>query len=366
MKMHMLKKLVTTQLLSQPGNKIVEKVGVRLRREESPTHVGPLLVAVLIFGVVILSTISITLGGLLQSIHFAVNTATSQPPITMLNVQRTAPYAGLNFTVLTAQYSTSFNDDTIQAGPAMVRLNIRVANKTAQQIPVIYYDVIRLLVPGAHPVVVAPTNILSYGIIPGSNGPACNVAPVSSGPLPGKSETDCVDFPVPKEVQLKTLSLQLGSVAAGEFLVIVPLSGAYDPGRYADRVSAQNVDIPYTYYDVNNNTHQFLYHLTSVSISYSYGGMQSKSGEQFYILSFRVDNLSGVNVTPGLGYDYVRLIIAGNAHTPVDSTLPDAFSTGASNVAGQVVFTGPAGARNITVGLLLQNGALMQKADVQL
>lgn len=362
--MHTLKKLIKTQLLTQPGNKIVEKVGVRLRREESPSYVWPLLVALLILGVVILSTISITLGGLLQNIHFAVDAATSQPPIIMLNVQRTAPYAGLNFTVLTAQYSTSFNDDSIQAGPAIVRLNIRVANKTTQQIPVIYYDVIRLLVPGAHPV--APTNILSYSVKPGSNAPACNAAPVSSGPLPGKSETNCVDFPVPKGVQLKTLSLQLGSMAADEFLVTVPFSGAYDPGRYADRVSSQDVDIPYTFYDEHNNTHQFLYHLTSVSISYSYEGMQSKAGEQFYILSFRVDNLSGAYVAPGLGYDYVRLIIAGNLHTPVDSTLPDAFNTGASDVAGQVTFTGPAGARNITVALLLQNGALMQKADVQL
>ncbi len=360
------KKITAAQLLSQPGDKTVETLGARLRREESPLPVWPLLVALLILGVVILSTVSITLGGLLQNLHFAVNTVTSQPPITMLNVQRTAPYAGLNFIVLTAQYSTSFSDDTIQAGPAIVRLNMRVANKTAQQIPVIYYDVIRLLIPGVHLVAVAPTNILSYSIKSPSDALACNVAPVSSGPRPGTSETDCVDFPVPKGVQLKTLSLQLGSVAAGEFLVTVPFSGAYDPGRYADRVSSQDVDIPYTYYDAHNNTYQFLYHLTSVGISYSYEGMQSKSGEQFYILSFRVDNLSGVYVTPGFGYDYVRLIISGRLHTPADSTLPDAFNTGASNVAGQVTFTGPAGARNITVGLLLQDGGLMQKADVQL
>jgi len=360
----MQKKVSTGQLLARPQDETIPPVGVRLRKEESPFRVWPLLITLLVVGLLIITIVSVTLGGLFQNLHFGTNTATSQPPITTFNVQRTAPYASLNFTVLTAQYATSFIDDTIHLGPAIVRVNVRVANKTTNQISVIYYDVLRLLTPGQN--AVAPANILPYSLKPGVGTPVCNAFPVSSGPAPGKSEVDCVDFPVPRGTRLQTLSLQLGSASTGEFLVTIPFSGSFNPGRYTGRISSQHLDIPYTYYNFNDSPFQFLYRLTSVDISYSYNGMQSKAGQQFYILNFRVDNQSGIYVVPGYGYDYVRLIINGNLRTPVDSTLPNAFNGNARNVAGQVAFVGPPGLANITLGLLPQNGRPMQTTDVQL
>jgi hypothetical protein len=362
--MHMQKKVSTGQLLARPQNETIQPVGVRLRKEESPSRVWLLLITLLAVGLLIITIVSVALGGLFQNLHFGTNPATSQPSITTLNVQRTAPYASLNFTVLTAQYATSFIDDTIHLGPAIVRVNIRVTNKTTDQISVIYYDVLRLLIPGQK--AAAPANILPYSLKPGVGTPVCNASPVSSGPAPGKSEIDCVDFPVPRGIQLQTLSLQLGSVSTGEFLVTIPFSGSFNPGRYAGRISSQHLAIPYTYYNFNDSPFQFLYHLTSVKISYFYNGMQSKAGQQFYILNFRVDNQSGVYVVPGYAYDYVRLIINGNLRTPVDSTLPNAFNRNARNVAGQVVFAGPPGVSNITIALLQQNGEPIQKTDVQL
>ena len=335
-----------------------------MRREESPSRVWPLLVILLAVGLLIITIVNAALGGLFQNLHFSTNPATSQPPITTFNVQRTAPYASLDFTVLTAQYATSFSDDTIHLGAGIVRVNIRVTNKTTDPVSVIYYDVLRLLIPGQN--AVAPANILPYSLKPGMSTPACNASPVSSGPAAGKSEIDCVDFPVRGGTQLQKLSLQLGSVPAGEFLVTIPFSGSFNPGRYAGRISPQHLDIPYTYYDFNDSPFQFLYHLTSVNISYFYNGMQSKAGQQFYILNFRVDNQSGVYVVPGYAYDYVRLIINGNLRTPVDSTLPNAFNKNARNVAGQVAFVGPAGVSNVTIALLQQNGEPIQKTDVQL
>ncbi len=360
----MQKKVSTGQLLARPQDETIPPVGVRLRKEESPFRVWPLLITLLVVGLLIITIVSVTLGGLFQNLHFGTNTATSQPPITTFNVQRTAPYASLNFTVLTAQYATSFIDDTIHLGPAIVRVNVRVANKTTNQVSVIYYDVLRLLIPGQN--AVAPANILPYSLKPGVGTPACNASPVSSGPAPAKSEVDCVDFPVPRGTRLQTLSLQLGSASTGEFLVTIPFSGSFNPGRYTGRISSQHLDIPYTYYNFGDSPFQFLYRLTSVDISYSYNGMQSKAGQQFYILNFRVDNQSGIYVVPGYGYDYVRLIINGNLRTPVDSTLPNAFNRNARNVAGQVAFVGPPGLANITLGLLPQNGRPMQTTDVQL
>ena len=360
----MQKKVSTGQLLARPQDETIPPVGVRLRKEESPFRVWPLLITLLVVGLLIITIVSVTLGGLFQNLHFGTNTATSQPPIITFNVQRTAPYASLNFTVLTAQYATSFIDDTIHLGPAIVRVNVRVANKTTNQVSVIYYDVLRLLIPGQN--AVAPANILPYSLKPGVGTPACNASPVSSGPAPAKSEVDCVDFPVPRGTRLQTLSLQLGSASTGEFLVTIPFSGSFNPGRYTGRISSQHLDIPYTYYNFGDSPFQFLYRLTSVDISYSYNGMQSKAGQQFYILNFRVDNQSGIYVVPGYGYDYVRLIINGNLRTPVDSTLPNAFNRNARNVAGQVAFVGPPGLANITLGLLPQNGRPMQTTDVQL
>ena len=362
--MHMPKKVSTAQLLSRPPDETVPPVGVRLRKEESLSRVWPLLFTLLAVGLLIITVVSITLGGLFQNLHFGTNIATSQPPITTFNVQRTSPYASLNFTVLTAQYATSFIDDTIHLGPAIVRVNIRVANKTTDHVSVIYYDVLRLLIPGQH--AVAPANILPYSLKRGADIPGCHASPVSSGPAAGKSEIDCVDFPVPRGTQLQTLSLQLGSATTGEFLVTIPFSGSFNPGRYTGRISSQHLGIPYTYYNFNDRAFQFLYHLTSVNISYSYKGMQSKAGQEFYILNFHVDNQSGVYVVPGYGYDYVRLIINGILRTPVDSTLPNAFNANARNVAGQVVFVGPPGASNFTIALLQQNGEPIRKTDVQL
>lgn len=362
--MHMQKKVSTGQLLARPQDETIPPVGVRLRKEESPFRVWPLLITLLVVGLLIITIVSVTLGGLFQNLHFGTNTASSQPPITTFNVQRTAPYASLNFTVLTAQYATSFIDDTIHLGPAIVRVNVRVANKTTNQVSVIYYDVLRLLIPGQN--AVAPANILPYSLKPGVGTPACNASPVSSGPAPGKSEVDCVDFPVPIGTRLQTLSLQLGSASTGEFLVTIPFSGPFNPGRYAGRISSQHLDIPYTYYNFNDSPFQFLFHLTSVDISYFYNGMQSKAGQQFYILNFRVDNQSGVYVVPGYGYDYVRLVINGILRTPVDSTLPNAFNGNARNVAGQVAFVGPPGVSNFTIALIQQNGEPILKTDVQL
>ena len=362
--MHMQKKVSTGQLLARPQNETIQPVGVRLRKEESPSRVWPLLITLLVVGLLIITIVSVALGGLFQNLHIGTNPVTSQPPITTFNVQRTAPYASLDFTVLTAQYATSFTDDTIHLGAGIVRVNIRVTNKTTDPVSVIYYDVLRLLIPGQN--AVAPANVLPYNLKPGVSTPACNASPVSSGPAAGKSEIDCVDFPVPKGTQLQKLSLQLGSVSTGEFLVTIPFSGSFNPGRYAARISSQHLDIPYTYYDFSDSPFQFLYHLTGVNISYFYNGMQSKVGQQFYILNFRVDNQSGVYVVPGYAYDYVRLIINGNLRTPVDSTLPNAFNKNARNVAGQVVFVGPPGVSNITIALLQQNGEPILKTDVQL
>jgi len=317
-----------------------------IQESRHPYRQWLLFSSLLILGIIILLVVNNGTLGLLKNIKFTVNPAPTQAPIDTFNVERTAHYAGLNYTVINAQYATSFADDGIHTGAAIVRLNMHVENKSTDQISIIYYDIARLLAPNLSPV--APTNVH-----------------LSVGPQPGTSETGWIDFSVPGALQLNTLQLQLGSATLGESLVTIPFTGAFDPGRYNDRTSPQSLDI--NYYFPYYNPQLLIYHLTSVDIRYSYRGIQAKAGQQYYVLNFRVDNPNGVKISPGYGYDYVRLIYNdGPTHPPVDSTLPYGFNAGAKGVGGHVAFIGPAGQNSVTLDFLIQYGSGGNKYPVSL
>lgn len=257
-------------------------------------------------------------------------------PITTLQVKRTAAYAGLDITVLNAQYATVFVDDTIHPGPATARLNLNVANHGTDQPKIVYYDSARLLGSSLQPI--APTN-----------------TNLSSGPKPGASETGWLDFAVPQGIQLDTLTLQLGSTAMSEALVKLPFKGPFDGSRYSDKIYSQHTTFSYTF-----NGQTLNYHLTSVEIRYAYEGSQCKVGQQFYVFNFAVDNPSDIDANPGFGFDYLRMMVNGYSQPPIDTSLPNSFKAGANGVAGHVVFTGPAGLHTFTLGFLSQNGSGQQ------
>ena len=271
-------------------------------------------------------------------------TATSEPPapITTLKVQRLAPYAGLDIAVINAQYATTFTDDKIRPGPATIRINLQVENHGTDQPKIIYYDCVRLLVPDTQPV--APTNTSLAG-----------------SPKPGNGETGWIDFAVPEDTTLNTLTLQLGSTAISEALVDIPFTGPFDGSHYENKTYPENDALLY-----NFNGHFLRYHLTSVEARFSYQGSQCKVGQQFYVFNFEVDNPDMVNVSPGFGFDYLRLVVNGYSQPPIDNSLPDSFKAGASNVSGHVVFTGPANMHTFTLGFLAQDSSNeQQNFDVQ-
>ncbi|MBE3561798.1 MAG: hypothetical protein IMW89_21635 [Ktedonobacteraceae bacterium] len=263
-------------------------------------------------------------------------------PVTTLPVGRTAPYAGLAMTVVSAQYALSFPDDAIRPGPATVRLNMRVTNQSGDHIKLVYYDCARLLVPSMQPV--APTNVS-----------------LSAGPQPGKSESGWLDFAVPRDLRLDTLTLQLGNVTLNESPVKIPFGGSFDGGGYADQKVVQDLLFPYTFRGFVLN-----YHLTGVEVRYAYHGVQARAGQRYYVLNFVVDNAGGADVGPGRGFDYVRLVVNGYAQPPIDSSLPETFKAGASGVKGSVVFSAPAGMKNLTVGFLYQLAPGMRTFEVKL
>jgi hypothetical protein len=326
----MSKKLSDALLLTRPSKK---KVGQPVLVNSDGPKMRLWLATLFGLGVIILVVVSSAALGWFKGLVALIYPSTAQAPITTLDVGRTAAYAGLQFTVVNAQYSLAFPNDNIHSGQAVVRLNMRVTNSTTDSIQVTYYDDARLLVLGTNPIM--PSNVR-----------------LSVGPNPGASATGWIDFPVSSAVQLSGLKLQLGSSAGGESLVTIPFSGQFDPGHYAGRTARPNFTIDYTF---QGNT--LTYHLVSVDIRYDYHGAQCKAGQQFYVLHFQVDNPNGVDVSPGFGYDYVRLVLNDGNRAPVDNTLPYAFKANAHSTSGSVTFAAPAGLKSIIVGFLSQNGS---------
>jgi hypothetical protein len=284
----------------------------------------------------------LTLGGVglytwnwVRSLQIPINAAPTPVPVNSFPVQHTAPYAGLSFTVLNAQYALFFNDDTIRSGPATVRLNMQVANTGTSTTSLVYYEIAHLLAPNLNPI--APTNVS-----------------LSSGPKPGSSEKGWIDFPVPKGTALNTLQLQLGSVSLDESMVTIPFTGTFDPGQYADKTFKQSLDISYTYHAQYG--FYLTYHLVGVDRLFSYNGSQAKTNQRFYSFHFKVDNPNGTDVSPGYGFDYIRLVL-GSVHPPIDNTLPYSFKAGSHGVSGQVVFVGPANLHSATLRFMDQYGS---------
>lgn len=270
---------------------------------------------------------------------------TTQPslpaPITTLPVQRTVPYAGLDFTIINAQYALYFVDDNIRPGPATVRLNVRVVNHSEGQSKVSYYDSIHLLIPNTAP------------IAPG------NISLSAAGLQPGADETGWLDFAVPNNTVLDTLTLQLGSTAMSESLVELPMKKPFDASRYADKVYSQSSTFPY---DWNGRILQ--YHLTSIEALYAYQGIQCKIGQQFYVFNFTIDNPNSTATTPGYGFDYLRLVLNSYSQPPIDNSLPANFQANATSITGYVVFTGSANMHNFTLGFLSPNSSTQQIFNV--
>ncbi len=299
----------------------------------------------LIVGIVLVSVVSLNAANWLKTVQIpGVSSPSPTPiPVTTLKVQHTAQYAGLDITVVNAQYALSFVDDDIHQGQSTVRLNLNVTNHTADQINVVYYDIAHLLVPNSNPLI--PTNVY-----------------LSVGPKPGASESGRLDFSMPnKNVQLKTLTLQLGSIALNEALVKIPFTGAFNPTQYAASTSSQTTTIAYNFFG-----HSLTYHLVSIERRFSYQGVQCKAGQQFYMLNFKVNNSEGGAISPGYGFDYIRLVFPGNERAPVYNTLPQTFKGGAKGVSGSVVYAAPSGLKKLTIGFLSQDGNGEQDTNVNI
>ncbi|GHO91211.1 hypothetical protein KSF_012590 [Reticulibacter mediterranei] len=297
----------------------------------------------IIVGLVISGVIALIINYWLNSTRFTPNSTNATTSIiATLDVQRASLYAGLEMTIKNAQSAQTFVDDTVPSSSKVVRLNMHVANPTNNQISLLYYEIARLLAPHIQPI--APLNVH-----------------LSAATQPGKEDSGWIDFPFSDHLQLDTLTLQLGSSALHETMVLIPLKAKFDPKHFITKSSPQSLAISY-----NFNGNLLSYYLKSVDVAYAYQGRQARAGQQFYVLHFLVDNPNGVDASPGLGYDYIRLVVLGYSQPPIDSTLSATFKHATRGMSGNVVFVAPVGMKTITVGFRSQFGGPQQNYVVRL
>jgi hypothetical protein len=289
----------------------------------------------LVVGLVIVGVVTFSVWNWLNTIQSGMGTNQNSSAISSLHVGRSAIYADLTFTWNDVQYTTFFNDDPIHAGPATARVTLSVNNPTPNTVVIAYYDDVRLVIPGHQPVV--PTNL--------------NLA---AAPAKGATQTGWIDFPVAKGIDLHSLKLQLGNAGANEMLVTIPITGSYNPTQYQARTVHPALTVNYYFQGWQVPAYTLTYHLVGIDVRYSYNGTETKAGQQYYTLHFTVDNPNGATVSPGYGFDYLRLALNGGNRPPVDNTLPASFKPNAQGTAGSVTFQAPAGLHSLTIVFLRQ------------
>ena len=324
----------------RPDEQIISSTtgSMRAVKKRQPAVFLPWLGMLLVVGLVIVGVVTLSVWNWLNAIQSGSGPGQSSSSISTMNVQRSAMYADLNVTMVNVQYATSFSDDLIHTGPATVRVTLRVNNPTTNAIDIAYYDVARLLVPKQQPI--APTNLT-----------------LSAVPAARTTQTGWIDFPVAQNTALNTLKFQLGNASIGELLVTIPVSGAYDASQYNSHSYNKSVPITYTFQGWQQPVYNLYYHLTRIDVRNSYNGVETRAGQQYYVLYFTVDNPNYATISPGNGYFYVRLALNGGNRSPMDNTLPDAFKANAHGVSGYVAFQGPAGMRSLNIVFLWESRA---------
>ena len=304
-------------------------------KKKKPAIFWPWLGGLLVVGLVIVGVVTLSVWNWLNTLQNGIEASQPSSSVSTLNVGRSAIYADLNITWNNVQYTTSFSDDPIHAASAIARVTVNVNNPTPNTIVITYYDDMRLLVPGHQPIV--PTNLN-----------------ISAAVQKGTTQTGWIDFPVAKGLDLNSLKLQLGDNATGEMLVTIPVNGKYNAAQYKMQTFHPALTVTYYFQGWQIPAYNIVYHLASVDVRDSYNGVETKAGQQYYVLNFRVDNPNGVQVSPGYGFDYLRLAFNGGNRPPMDNTLPATFKANAQGVGGRVAFQGPAGLHALTIVFLRQ------------
>ena len=248
---------------------------------------------------------------------------TTQPPITTEQINQTVPYAGADITIINVQQSKAFRDDLDAGTTGIVRLNIKESDSATSGTGYAFSDVFRLILPDKTSVV--PTS-----------------EKLGGSPDAGVTRTNWIDFPVPTNVQISQLTLQLGKETEAQELIA--LNGKANVAQYQTKTTHPN--------NVTTQYGGLTWTVTSVTTSLDYKGQQVAKGMQYVTVSLKVDNPSSQDFSAYWG-DYFRLKSGGITSAPsTDTTFPTSFAAGSTGGTGDVNFIMSAGSTSYTLMFL--------------
>jgi len=247
-----------------------------------------------------------------------------QPPVTIMAINSSIPYAGVDITILNAQQSQSFVDDPNSSTAGMVRLNLSEQNNTAIKVTWSYYTIARLILPDKS--IVSPIYVKA-----------------KVGIAPGTSQKSIIDFAVPISDHIGQLTLRLG--ATNEAQMLIPLTEKANLSKYQPKTLHLNGQMQYFGLD---------WTLTAATSSFSLDGQQAASGMRYITVKLSVDSTLSQLAITGSPYDYIRLKFGNATATPKITTIPVSFVAGATGEAGTVSFLVPQNTKSFALILLPQ------------
>ncbi len=289
--------------------------------------------------VIILLVILALLGGIS---YFALNYLNSvnstQTTITTIPINSVVTYAGVAMTVLKVEQSQRFIDDPNSANDGMVRVQLQAQNKTAVPVNLMYNNIATLTIPGGKTVI--PTYVKG-----------------NIGVAPGTTQTSIMDFAAPADTKVNQLVFRLG--AADEAQMDIPLTQGANLDQYMPKMTKLN------------GTFQYLglnWSLVSATTQLSIDGKQASKGMHYVTIMLSVSNTLSQTAISGSPYDYIRLKAGNITATPVNTTLPVSFASGANGKTGTVTFLVPQNTTTLTLILLAQpqSGFAQVTQDFQL
>ena len=240
---------------------------------------------------------------------------------TTIPINGKVTYVGIDITIINAQQSLAFLDDSASRQDGMVRVNLReIASPSVGGFG--WGDAARLILPDK-----------------------TNVSPVNEqhdlNPDAGTTQMNWLDFPVARSISLNQLTLQIGQPTQAQ--VEVPLTGKADLTQFQSKTVNPNVTTQYA---------GLTWTITSANLALSAGSQQADKGMRFVTLILKVDNSSS-NDFNGFDGDYIRLTAGSTTSSPTsDSNFPTGFSANSTGTTGTLIFAVPEGNTSYTLMLL--------------
>jgi zinc ribbon protein len=242
-------------------------------------------------------------------------------------------FANIQTTIVSAQSSSNFSDDSSTTGSAgVVRLNLHEVNSSPANPDYIESDVLLLVLPDGS--TVQSTNQLH------------NISPDA-----GVTRDNWADFPLSRSISLDQLTLRMGTPSQHQ--MDVSLKANANISKYQDKTS--NLNTQFQYNGLN-------WTLKDATLSYSYGDKQATTGNLYVVVKLAVINPTSSNaaIFPN---DIMRMQAGSSTQAPDSYDFP--YSVPIQGTGGGVVgFLVPQDATSFTLILLGDTNANPPVAQV--